>query len=85
MVGCYLGSLGEMDIPTSGGFQIVDAGSGAVVHSGILTRRADTGWTEEELLGFRDRGWTAVTLGQTILRAETAAIAALALASAFLA
>ena len=43
------------------------------------------GWTEEEVLGFRDRGWTAVTLGQTILRAETAAIAALALASAFLA
>jgi 16S rRNA (uracil1498-N3)-methyltransferase len=43
------------------------------------------GWTEEELLSFRDRGWMAVTLGQTILRAETAAIAALALAAAFLA
>jgi hypothetical protein len=43
-VGYYLGSLGEMDIPATAGFQIVDASNGSVVHSGILTRRADTGW-----------------------------------------
>lgn len=43
------------------------------------------GWTDDELLSFRNRGWTPVTLGPTILRVETAAIAALALASAFLA
>ncbi len=44
-VGYYLGNLGEMEIPASAGFQILDAGTGSVVHAGILTRRADTGWT----------------------------------------
>jgi 16S rRNA (uracil1498-N3)-methyltransferase len=34
------------------------------------------GWTEDELKFFRDGGWTSATLGSTILRAETAAIAA---------
>ena len=38
------------------------------------------GWTEEELRGFADSGWKAASLGETILRAETAAIAALAIA-----
>jgi|SRR5580765_5160441 len=38
------------------------------------------GWTTEELQWFRDTGWTAATLGDTILRAETAAIVATALA-----
>jgi 16S rRNA (uracil1498-N3)-methyltransferase len=42
------------------------------------------GWTEEELLQFSDAGWSSVTLGSTILRAETAAIAALAAAAAIL-
>jgi 16S rRNA (uracil1498-N3)-methyltransferase len=37
------------------------------------------GWTEEELTLFRERGWQSATLGATILRAETAAIAALAI------
>src|SRR6266542_7096491 len=36
------------------------------------------GWTEEELAEFDAAGWRSVTLGSTILRAETAAIAALA-------
>jgi 16S rRNA (uracil1498-N3)-methyltransferase len=38
------------------------------------------GWTEEELLWFREKGWIAASLGSTILRAETAAIVAAALA-----
>jgi 16S rRNA (uracil1498-N3)-methyltransferase len=38
------------------------------------------GWTTDELHWFRDSGWTAATLGDTILRAETAAIVATALA-----
>jgi 16S rRNA (uracil1498-N3)-methyltransferase len=38
------------------------------------------GWTAEELQGFRDSGWIAASLGDTILRAETAAIVATALA-----
>jgi 16S rRNA (uracil1498-N3)-methyltransferase len=36
------------------------------------------GWTENEIGLFQDGGWTAATLGHTILRAETAAIAAVA-------
>lgn len=36
------------------------------------------GWTAEEILMFRDTGWKTASLGSTILRAETAAIAAVA-------
>jgi 16S rRNA (uracil1498-N3)-methyltransferase len=42
------------------------------------------GWTDEELAQFDAAGWQSVTLGTTILRAETAAIAALAAAAAIL-
>lgn len=37
------------------------------------------GWTEDELKLFKGSGWTSVSLGPTILRAETAAIAATAI------
>lgn len=40
------------------------------------------GWASEELELFSTSGWIAATLGPTILRAETAAIAALAIAFA---
>ncbi len=40
------------------------------------------GWTEEERAGFSAAGWTPVSLGPTILRAETAAIAGLAIVGA---
>ena len=40
------------------------------------------GWTDEELQEFRKAGWTSASLGNTILRAETAAIAALAVVMA---
>ena len=40
------------------------------------------GWTAEELKLFADNGWIAASLGPTILRAETAAIAALAVVMA---
>jgi 16S rRNA (uracil1498-N3)-methyltransferase len=40
------------------------------------------GWTEEEVQLFKDHGWMPATLGHTILRAETAAIAAVAVAVA---
>jgi 16S rRNA (uracil1498-N3)-methyltransferase len=42
------------------------------------------GWTAEEMALFTAHHWQHVTLGPRILRAETAAIAALAIASAFL-
>jgi 16S rRNA (uracil1498-N3)-methyltransferase len=38
------------------------------------------GWADEELAWFRETGWVAASLGGTILRAETAAIVATALA-----
>ena len=41
------------------------------------------GWTADEMQLFRDAGWQHVTLGARILRAETAAIAALAVTAAF--
>jgi 16S rRNA (uracil1498-N3)-methyltransferase len=40
------------------------------------------GWTEEERKEFLASGWTAASLGPSILRAETAALAALAVVSA---
>jgi 16S rRNA (uracil1498-N3)-methyltransferase len=42
------------------------------------------GWTGEEVAEFAAAGWHSVTLGATILRAETAAVAALAAAAAIL-
>jgi 16S rRNA (uracil1498-N3)-methyltransferase len=40
------------------------------------------GWAAEELHLFTKAGWVAASLGDTILRSETAAIAALAIARA---
>jgi len=42
------------------------------------------GWTEDELDLFRKEDWTPVTLGPTILRAETAAIASVAITTSLL-
>jgi 16S rRNA (uracil1498-N3)-methyltransferase len=42
------------------------------------------GWAEEELALFETAGWQRGSLGATILRAETAAISAVAIASALL-
>lgn len=42
------------------------------------------GWTEDELAAFSQNGWRPASLGPTILRAETAAIAALAITLAVL-
>jgi 16S rRNA (uracil1498-N3)-methyltransferase len=43
------------------------------------------GWTEAELSQFQASGWLPVTLGPTIVRVETAAIAAVAIAASELA
>jgi 16S rRNA (uracil1498-N3)-methyltransferase len=55
------------------------------VHSLALAVGPEGGWTQEELSEFGRAGWIAASLGETILRAETAAIAALAVARAELA
>jgi 16S rRNA (uracil1498-N3)-methyltransferase len=49
-------------------------------HDTLLAIGPEGGWTEAEQKQFHDSGWTAASLGPTILRAETAAIAALAIA-----
>jgi 16S rRNA (uracil1498-N3)-methyltransferase len=36
------------------------------------------GWTDTELASFSENGWASASLGAAILRAETAAIAAVA-------
>ncbi len=42
------------------------------------------GWTVDEVQSFREAGWISVSLGNTILRAETAAIAATAVVASAL-
>ncbi|MGH9547825.1 MAG: RsmE family RNA methyltransferase, partial [Terriglobales bacterium] len=48
----------------------------------VLAFGPEGGWTESELKLFAGVGWIAASLGSTILRAETAAIAATAIALA---
>lgn len=45
----------------------------------LLAIGPEGGWTDEELAFLRETGWAAASLGDTILRAETAAIVACAL------
>lgn len=54
----------------------------AEVASIVLAVGPEGGWTEAELKLFQDAGWQSASLGPTILRAETAAIAALAITAA---
>ncbi|MGA9473497.1 MAG: RsmE family RNA methyltransferase, partial [Terriglobales bacterium] len=46
----------------------------------VLAVGPEGGWADDELQWFRQSGWTAASIGNTILRAETAAIVAAALA-----
>ena len=45
----------------------------------VLAVGPEGGWTEDELQSFQQAGWISASLGNTILRAETAAIAATAI------
>jgi 16S rRNA (uracil1498-N3)-methyltransferase len=47
----------------------------------ILAFGPEGGWKPEEFAAFTDAGWASVSLGDTILRAETAVIAAVAIAA----
>lgn len=48
----------------------------------VVSIGPEGGWTDGERSAFRDSGWMAVTLGPQVLRAETAAVAALSVLSA---
>src|SRR5579864_536368 len=50
----------------------------------LLAFGPEGGWKQEEITAFREAGWTSASLGNTILRAETAAIAAVAVAMTLL-
>lgn len=45
MVGYYLGSMGELVIPTARGFEILEARTGLSVYKGTMQRRVDRGYT----------------------------------------
>jgi len=65
------------DVPL---LQALPAVRGAEDTVAVLTG-PEGGWTEEERASFTVAGWTPVSLGPLILRAETAVIAALAVVS----
>lgn len=44
MVGYYLGSMGELAVPTAGGFELLDAKTKAVVYNSALKLRLDEGF-----------------------------------------
>jgi len=50
----------------------------------ILAVGPEGGWTEDELQLFQRAGWISASLGNTILRAETAAMAATAIVASTL-
>src|SRR5580698_7434190 len=64
-------SESEEDLTLKDALQSADAGV-------VLAIGPEGGWTDSELIQFRDAGWLSASLGNTILRAETAAIAAVA-------
>jgi len=55
---------------------VLDSADGEI----LLAIGPEGGWAEDELQLFQKAGWTCASLGSTILRAETAAIAAVAVA-----
>jgi 16S rRNA (uracil1498-N3)-methyltransferase len=63
--------------------ETVSRGSGGATYA--LAIGPEGGWTPEEMGLFGSQGWRSVTLGPRILRAETAAIAGIAIVSSYLA
>ena len=61
-----------------------DVLSSTSANSLALAIGPEGGWAEDELRSFADAGWASASLGDTILRAETAAIAAMAIARVLL-
>jgi 16S rRNA (uracil1498-N3)-methyltransferase len=58
--------------------------SGSADGATALAVGPEGGWVEDEIQAFQRAGWISASLGSTILRAETAAIAAMAIAASAL-
>ena len=73
-----------LDEDTEGGVPLLDAVGfdGAADDSVALLNGPEGGWTQSEREAAGRRGWTRVSLGPQILRAETAAIASLSVVMA---
>jgi 16S rRNA (uracil1498-N3)-methyltransferase len=82
-----LSSALESSVPHSSQsdeWEVYPSPSGPPVITHALAIGPEGGWTPEEMSLFTHHQWTHVTLGPRILRAETAAIAAIAIAGTFL-
>jgi 16S rRNA (uracil1498-N3)-methyltransferase len=53
-------------------------------HSVLLAFGPEGGWKEQEIGALREHGWVSASLGPTVLRAETAVIAAVAVTASIL-
>jgi len=62
--------------------QLRDIVAGSGRNDVVLAVGPEGGWTDDELRQFHAAGWISASLGRTILRAETAAIAAMAITAA---
>ena len=85
--------LNELVAATSGVRVLLsEVESGTMLHSAVPQQGAfltlafgpEGGWSEEELVAFETAGWIPASLGPAILRAETAIIAAVAVAASVL-
>lgn len=50
----------------------------------LLAFGPEGGWKEQELAAFREAGWKSASLGNTVLRTETAVLTAVAVAGSIL-
>jgi 16S rRNA (uracil1498-N3)-methyltransferase len=50
----------------------------------LLAFGPEGGWKEQEIAALREHGWISASLGRTVLRAETAVIAAVAVTASIL-
>jgi 16S rRNA (uracil1498-N3)-methyltransferase len=53
-------------------------------HSVLLAFGPEGGWKQQELAALREHGWLSASLGSTVLRAETAVIASVAITGSIL-
>jgi 16S rRNA (uracil1498-N3)-methyltransferase len=70
--------------PDAAGYELKDERAKDQGVDVVLAVGPEGGWTEDELQSFRQVGWISASLGNTILRAETAAMAATAVVASAL-